>query len=145
MADTGLKRIKYVSRFAREMTVAELDALVAKAAEKNRALGITGILATTGGLFYQVIEGPTAAIDSLYATIAADGRHVDVLVLGVEEGVAQRHFPQWQMHRVDLASPTEPQLEPLRELLATVVELRLRADRLTNTLERGILRRLMGT
>ena len=136
MSDTTLKRLKYVSRLTTPMLQTQLQALVQRSQVKNSGLGITGILVATGGLFYQVIEGPAQAIDSLYATIAADPRHTELLVISVEEPVATRYFPGWLMHCVDLSAPDALHLEPLREILATVVESRARVDRLVHTLER---------
>jgi hypothetical protein len=53
-----MKRIKYVSRFAVPFREAELEELGMRAAKKNKGLDITGVLITSGGLFYQVLEGP---------------------------------------------------------------------------------------
>ena len=139
----GLIRIKYVSRFSRDMSPAAIDALVEHAQAKNASLGVTGILVTTGGLFYQIIEGPEADTTSLFNTIAADPRHADVLVLS-RESATSRIFPDWSMRKLALGPSVHDRLEPLRELLPTILELRLRADQLTNTLERGILRELTG-
>ena len=77
-----MKRIKYASRFSKPLTEKELDQLGQKAAAKNAEFEVTGILMASGGMFYQVIEGPAEAVDSLFAAIAGDERHTDVVVLG---------------------------------------------------------------
>ncbi len=138
-----LLRIKYVSRFSRDLSTEAIDALVAHAREKNARLGITGILVSTGGLFYQIIEGPNAEVSSLFETINGDARHTDVLALD-RTATTSRIFPDWSMRQLTLGPSVQDRLEPLRELLPTILELRMRSDRLTNTLERGILRELSG-
>lgn len=140
-----MKRIKYVSRFTRDMGPADIDTLVRQAADSNRTLGITGILVTAGRLFFQVIEGPAPAIDDVFARIVADPRHTDVLVLSTEDAADGRHFPDWSMRRLALDAATSERLEPLREMLATIVEQRVRIARLTNALERAIWRELATT
>jgi hypothetical protein len=44
--------------FAVPFCEAELEELEMRAAKKNKGLDITGVLITSGGLFYQVLEGP---------------------------------------------------------------------------------------
>lgn len=137
-----MKRIKYVSQWRHELEPAEIDALVEQASRKNRELGITGILMTSGRLFYQVIEGPGAEIDALYEAIAADPRHRDVLLLGVEDGIAERLFPNWSMRKVDLDSDSERRLQPARALLGEIHELHLQLEEKTHRLERAIWKEL---
>jgi len=137
----ALLRIKYVSRHTRPMTPAGVTALVKHAQAKNARLGVTGILVSTGGLFYQIIEGPESEVTTLYQTIDADPRHTDVLVLD-RSIAAGRIFPDWSMRMLSLGSAEDERLEPLRELLPTILEMRLRSEQLTTILERGILREL---
>lgn len=137
-----MKRVKYASRFARALGREEIDDLVARAAAKNAGLDITGILMGAGRLFFQVIEGPASNVDRLYRQILADDRHEDVVLLGVEHGVAERHFPDWSMRRVDLDDAAERRLEAARELLTELVALHRDADRVQRRLEREILAEL---
>lgn len=132
------RRIKYVSRFSREMGPSEVEALVQHAASKNAGLGITGVLLTTGQLFYQVIEGPSAEVGALFSIIREDVRHTDVLMLS-DSQAAHRLFPDWSMRLLDFGPETGERLEPLRAILAAVLDLRLRADLLTNSLESALL------
>ena len=138
-----LKRLKYVSQFARALSPAQIDALTRRSAENNKKVEVTGVLMTTGGLFFQVIEGPAEQIDALWAKIQHDPRHKDVLLLGVEEGVSRRLFPQWSMRKVDLKEGTEYRLEPLRTLLATIIQDRERIAQLTDVLARGVWHELV--
>ncbi len=137
-----MKRIKYVSRFSREMERREIDELVARAAAKNEKLGVTGILMGSGRLFFQVIEGPSKNVDRLYESIAGDDRHRDVLLLDVEHDVAERHFPDWSMRRVGLDPGAEERLRPARELLDALVAKQREAVEIRLDLEREILTEL---
>ena len=133
-----MKRIRYVSQFAHDLTRDEIDTLVAHAAAKNASLGVTGILMSSGRLFFQVIEGPTAHVDDLYQSIMADERHRDVLLLEADDQVTERFFPDWSMRRIDLDMDSEQRLEPIRELLHTVIERRRELKRMTLALEKAI-------
>ncbi|TAD71529.1 MAG: BLUF domain-containing protein, partial [Sphingomonadales bacterium] len=59
-------------------------------------LGVTGALICRNDLYLQLIEGPTDAIDGLYASIEADDRHFDVRLL-LSEPMGERLFPAWAM------------------------------------------------
>ena len=103
-------------------------------------LEITGILVTSGDLFFQIIEGPPSQVDALYGAICRDGRHTDILLLSVEEDAKSRIFPDWTMKKFSLANKDDVRLEPLRAILEAVVESRRRIDSLTGVLERGVWR-----
>ena len=133
-----LKRLKYVSRFAAEMTKAEIEELASKAAVKNAELEITGVLVTAGKLFFQILEGPAENVDALYETIRGDTRHTDVLLLSVEESVASRIYPDWSMRAFALDSTEEARLEPLRAVLETIVAARYQQETLVGVLQRGV-------
>jgi hypothetical protein len=132
-----MKRIKYASRFAADLGQPEIEGIVSRAAATNARLGITGILMSSGRLFYQVIEGPDREIDELFASISGDPRHCDILLLA-EETVAARAFPDWGMRRIDLGADAEERLRTARELLVDILEKRREVERLTRTLERAI-------
>jgi hypothetical protein len=134
----SIKRIKYVSRFAGHLTPADVES-IAKVSQRNNATRqVTGVMATSGRLFYQVLEGPADVLDALYATITADPRHTDVLLLRSQDDVVARLFPQWSMQLVNLDDASAMRLEPIRELLTAVVELRELSDRMAASLERAL-------
>ncbi len=133
-----MKRIKYVSRFATPFRESELEELGARAAKKNEGLGVTGVLLTSGGLFYQVLEGPEEAVDELFRAIRTDKRHTDLLVLGVEEGVAQRLFPSWSMKTVNLDAAAHVRLLPLKILMEAVFDQQQLIDKMVWAIERGL-------
>lgn len=74
-----LKRLKYVSRFSGSLSRSEIDDIVERAVQNNRTLGITGMMMASGGIFFQVLEGPSQAVDTLYEKIASDPRHTDMV------------------------------------------------------------------
>lgn len=82
------------------MTEPEIDRLVARSADANFRLGITGALVVAGNVFFQIIEGPPEAIDALYAKIQADPRHTDVVCVKEDTNAEVRLFPHWAMRRV---------------------------------------------
>ncbi len=130
-----LKRITYVSRFAQPLTAADIDQLGAVAAAKNRRLGVTGVLMASGGLFYQIIEGEPARVESLYRTILEDDRHSDVLLLRSEE-VADRLFPNWSMQTVNLDADSHVRLLPLKALMKATVDQQRTLDSMVRSIER---------
>ena len=75
---------------------AMLAGILLSARRNNPRDQITGALICRHDLYLQLIEGPPASIDALYARISADDRHLDVRLLLVQE-VATRMFPQWAM------------------------------------------------
>ena len=104
----------------------DLNAIIATAQERNRQLGVTGLLLhgrletipSAPGEFVQWVEGPEEEVENLFALIETDERHRDVEVLGrgsiaeltdashtsVQVDLAAgRLFPMWSMGLVRLA------------------------------------------
>ena len=138
-----MKRIRYISKYAEPMTTQDIEALVAQAQKNNEERDITGILVTTGQLFFQIIEGPDAEIDEIFARIAADTRHQHVLVLSVEQGDLMRLCPDWSMRKVDLGLESFARTEPIRILLQMCYVQRQLVDQATGALENYVLRELI--
>ncbi len=94
----GLHRLVYVSRSMmgppdRDAGIADL---VARSAANNRGRAVTGILLVCDGWFIQALEGSREALKPLYEIIAADPRHADVMLKGVEPA-SRRIFSRWGM------------------------------------------------
>ena len=140
-----MKRIKYISRFARDLDAAEIEALVEQARKNNEKNSITGILIASGLMFFQVIEGPEDAVDGLFARILEDGRHRDVLVINSEQNVQYRMYPDWSLKKMDLGMETTLRTDPLRVILETVIESRTHLEKLTGALERAIWNEIEGS
>lgn len=75
---------------------AMLAGILSSARRNNPRDDITGALICRHDLYLQLIEGPPALIDALYARIALDDRHGDVRLL-LTDDVAERMFPGWAM------------------------------------------------
>ena len=138
-----LKRISYISKFARPLTRDEVSKLAADAADKNQAIGVTGMLMSSGGIFYQVLEGPVDAVDDLFKRIAADSRHRDVLVLSTHEDVEDRQFPTWAMKKVNLDEDALSRLEPIKALLDAIVVQRETMQKMMRVLSRSVWQELL--
>jgi methanogenic corrinoid protein MtbC1 len=88
---------------------ADLQALVGKARNRNRSLGVTGMLLFEDGCFLQTLEGPPDKLDALWTSIKRDTRHDHIEVLS-EHIVPARLFSDWDLllySRLDEA-PTGP-------------------------------------
>jgi hypothetical protein len=133
-----LKRIKYISRVSQALTPEGVHVLGQNAARRNQELGVTGVLLTGGGIFFQVLEGPPEAIDQLWRAIETDTRHEDVLLLAVQENVPSRIFPDWAMRHVDLDHQANAHMETLRSMLAVAHALRRESDELFRILEQSV-------
>lgn len=132
------KRIKYVSHMTEPLSVDDLRLLHEESVRHNMECGITGVLMTSGGLFFQVIEGPPDSVDALWAKIAVDSRHRDVLLVSSEEKVRDRLFPDWAMETISIDASRADRLEPLHAMLETIIASKGTIDRLTGALERAI-------
>jgi hypothetical protein len=91
-----LSHLMYASSAEPEMNDVGLRAILERARTVNSQLDITGILLHTDGSYFQVLEGDAEAIDSLYARIAHDKRHTNVVLI-VREPIARRSFADWSM------------------------------------------------
>lgn len=96
MSQDGLLCLVYISRATAPMGDAELLTLLRQSRANNEREGITGLLLHRGGRFMQALEGPHAAIHTLYRRIGMDGRHshVTTVVKFTTEG---RAFGGWSM------------------------------------------------
>ncbi len=63
---------------------------------RNAAAHITGLLHREDDIFYQWLEGPEAAVDTVFGSITRDPRHHSLEVLS-RQPLAHRHFPDWSM------------------------------------------------
>lgn len=138
------KRVRYVSRHTRPLTAEQVSEIGEDASRRNAEHGLTGVLMTSGGLFYQVLEGPPAAVDEIYRAILHDPRHTDILLLGVEEEVEAREFPDWSMQTVNLDASSHVRLLPLKALIKAAYEQRRVLEAMTESIERAIWNEVEG-
>ena len=75
---------------------AALNGILMIARRNNPRDGITGALICRSDVYLQRLEGPQAAVEARYRSIARDDRHVDV-AKRVSRPVTERLFPHWAM------------------------------------------------
>ena len=98
-----LVRLLYASRAVATINQEELVAILRKSKSNNPAIGITGVLCYSEGIFLQALEGGRSAVNQLYNRITADPRHTSVELLCYEE-IGERRFAGWSMGQVNLSS-----------------------------------------
>ena len=91
-----LERLLYRSKATNTLGSLHLFNMLSEARAKNAILGITGHLLYTEEVFVQCIEGPPAAIESLWKSLLRDNRHHDIELLA-RGPLAQRRFSDWSM------------------------------------------------
>lgn len=95
MGGSPLKQLIYASQpFGFDSAM--LAGILVRSREKNRAADITGALICRHDLYLQLLEGPDAAIEAIYARIVKDDRHLAVSML-LSRTIDQRMFPEWAM------------------------------------------------
>ena len=75
---------------------AMLNGILVQARRNNPRNDITGCLICRQDLYLQLLEGPAEAIETLFAKIKSDDRHLRVVELS-RATVAARLFPDWAM------------------------------------------------
>jgi hypothetical protein len=95
-----IRQIPYINRYDRTIVRNHIDYKIAKIVAVGRMNNerdqITGALLFSGGYFAQVIQGPTEALERLFARISTDNRHRDVTLLS-RGNTTERTFPEWAM------------------------------------------------
>jgi hypothetical protein len=97
-----LVRLMYASRAVSGIAQEELLAIVRKSKANNPAVGVTGVLCFSEGIFLQALEGGRSAVNKLYNRIATDPRHTDVELMSYEE-IGERRFAGWSMGQVNMS------------------------------------------
>ncbi len=105
-----LERIVYCSRATVPTeSLPVLLQILAVSQRNNDRDGLTGALAINKGWFFQVIEGPTVALDALLRRLATDPRHADVEILS-RKVVTARLFSQWSMTSARITPDVDAEL-----------------------------------
>jgi hypothetical protein len=89
-------QLVYVSSSSWQMAGGDLNEILDVSRERNRRLGVTGILLHLDHGFLQVLEGPEDAVLETFARIQRDRRHIGVRVL-VQREADERLFGDWSM------------------------------------------------
>ena len=91
-----LVRMIYASRTAGSLTPSDVKDIIRASQRNNGALGVTGALILSNGIFLQCLEGDHIKVNALYHRIILDRRHREPAVLSFNE-VEVRLYGQWQM------------------------------------------------
>jgi hypothetical protein len=99
-----LVRLVYASRLVEPLNKANVQQILAAAAKRNHAVGVTGYLCLSPIYALQCLEGTRDAVNDLYNLITSDERHENVTLLRYVEPW-RRLFPAWEMgYSGDLSS-----------------------------------------
>ena len=101
-AEIPLIHCIYTSVATQDFTPDLLARLLGRSRRNNDEAGITGMLLFAKGNFFQALEGPPAAVDTLYDRIHADRRHRHVTRV-IREPISERAFGSWTMGFLDVA------------------------------------------
>lgn len=140
-----LKRLKYISRFAGALSTKDIRAIVEVSQRNNFRDGITGALTATGGVFFQIIEGPREEVEQLYRKILMDARHTEVMCLRSEDNCPTRLFPNWSMRHIPLDEESESGMERVKELMEPIRETMQLLQEQSSELESSIWREFAKT
>ncbi|MEP0069174.1 BLUF domain-containing protein [Pyruvatibacter sp.] len=91
-----IHQLIYVSTALRVFSNTEIGEILESSRRYNSKSGITGMLLSHDGSFFQMLEGNEAAVSACYARIETDPRHKSPIVL-VRKQTQQRVFPRWSM------------------------------------------------
>jgi hypothetical protein len=96
MSESTLISVSYISKATQDMGVLALMRLTDQAAQRNKKLGISGVLFYENQHFGQILEGPRNEVLKIWEKIQADPRHQQVRLLKMED-IAARSFSAWSM------------------------------------------------
>jgi len=94
--ESDLYQVIYASAETRPIQEDELLGMLKLSREKNKGLGITGMLLHCDGSFIQALEGPKEQVMDLLSVIRQDPRHDRIAVL-FDGPIKNRSFSQWSM------------------------------------------------
>lgn len=99
----NLIEIAYTSKSLHLLSVEQLAQILKQACEFNLANNITGLLLYKDGSFFQILEGPSEAVENLYRKIQLDLRHDQVKTL-YQKPLVKRNFLDWAMVFHDISN-----------------------------------------
>ena len=140
-----MKRVRYISRASMSVGPDEIDQIIAASERNNPGRNVTGMLVASGELFYQLLEGPTEEVDNLYAKIAQDDRHDQIILIEEETGTFDRICPDWAMLKVDLSTKSAADTAPIGAMLEMICVQRQMAQRALKTLDDYTWEKLLAT
>ena len=112
-----MKRITYISNFSRPLYTDEIKQIGEVSIRNNQRDHLTGALFCFRNIFYQILEGEEASVDTCFARISRDDRHGGVFTLQIERNIPERAYPDWSMKTVVLDENTDTLVQPIKNLL----------------------------
>ena len=91
-----LIHIAYASKATQAFDAQALAELMQRSRSANESRGLTGFLLYDTSHFFQLLEGPAAAVHDVFRKICADTRHGDIACI-LNEPVQARAFGEWSM------------------------------------------------
>ncbi|MBA4254621.1 MAG: blue light sensor protein [Polaromonas sp.] len=91
-----LIQLTYASRASSMLGPMDVKDILRSSQRNNSALGVTGALCLSNGIFLQQLEGDRMVVNELYHRILQDPRHTDPAVLDFAE-ITSRRFVSWSM------------------------------------------------
>ncbi len=108
-----MRQLVYTSKAAPGLGQDDVFQIVQTSAGKNADTGLCGFLIYQNSCFYQVLEGPADAIDTVFSRIEKDSRHSSIEVAS-DRQIESRHFERWRMKRIGPGSDgTEQALDEM--------------------------------
>jgi len=98
-----LEQVLYQSKAVSKLAPDQVFKIVEISARKNPGREITGFLIFAHDAFLQLIEGPSASLDTLLGDIADDPRHTNIEMIS-RRPIGERHFPTWHMERLSVSN-----------------------------------------
>lgn len=103
---TPMRSIVYSSSATHELTVAQLETLLAEARAFNHQHAVTGVLLYSGWSFMQCFEGASEDVEKVYERIKRSSQHMDIVEYW-DCSIPRRTFRAWDM---GLTKPTESEI-----------------------------------
>ncbi len=73
-----------------------IGSIQSTARSRNPVLGLTGVLISSGRHFAQFLEGPSAGLTIMKASILRDDRHSDIITLPTQ-AIRERRYGHWAL------------------------------------------------
>lgn len=102
-ANERVFQLVYASAAAVPFDTSQLEVLLSRARRHNSRRDVTGMLLYHEGSFFQVLEGPEAAVRRIFDRVSADPRHKEVMLVW-QGDVETRQFGNWSMGFVNSKS-----------------------------------------
>jgi len=91
-----LKQLIYISQETAPLSDQDLLDLLRVSRQRNQQNNLTGMLVYRNSIFLQVIEGEEDDLEPVWASIQADRRHTNIVLIWFVP-IAARDFPDWSM------------------------------------------------